>query len=175
MPNNGSRPAHFPGYILTGVVAFGAAFATVALFILVLGQFAMARFWEPWVAQFGTFGISILFALVALATGFTVGAVVGFALGQRSSRVTLLAGVLVAIAWLSGAVSYLGSGKPTWSSLIAAAMLAVGLVLGGFCIRHIRHAQPRVQPDPPVRALYLANDGGGGPVNLVFCPQQLTQ
>jgi len=28
-------------------------------------------------------------------------------------------------------------------------------------------AQPRVQPDPPVRAFYLANVGGGGPVNLV--------
>jgi len=28
-------------------------------------------------------------------------------------------------------------------------------------------AQPRVQPDPPVRAVYLAIVGGGGPVNLV--------
>src|SRR5207302_8945793 len=26
---------------------------------------------------------------------------------------------------------------------------------------------PRVQPDPPARAFYLANVGGGGPVNLV--------
>jgi hypothetical protein len=28
-------------------------------------------------------------------------------------------------------------------------------------------AQPRVQPDPPVRAFFLASVGGGGPVNLV--------
>jgi len=29
-------------------------------------------------------------------------------------------------------------------------------------------AYPRVQPDPPVRAFFLANAGGGGPVNLVL-------
>src|SRR5438046_8530423 len=29
-------------------------------------------------------------------------------------------------------------------------------------------AQPRVQPDPPVRAFYLAIASGGGPVNLVL-------
>ena len=29
-------------------------------------------------------------------------------------------------------------------------------------------AIPFVQPDPPVRAFYLANAGGGGPVNLVL-------
>ena len=29
-------------------------------------------------------------------------------------------------------------------------------------------AQPRVQPDPPIRAFYLANAGGGGPANLVL-------
>jgi len=29
-------------------------------------------------------------------------------------------------------------------------------------------AWPRVQPDPPVRAFYLASAGGGGPVNLVL-------
>jgi len=29
-------------------------------------------------------------------------------------------------------------------------------------------AIPFVQPDPPVRAFYLANVGGGGPVNLVL-------
>jgi hypothetical protein len=29
------------------------------------------------------------------------------------------------------------------------------------------NAEPRVQPDPPVRAFYLASAGGGGPVNLV--------
>jgi hypothetical protein len=140
MPNSSSRLARFPGYLVTGVVALGAAFATVALFILVLGEFAMARFWEPWVAQFGVLGTSVSFAFVALASGFAVGAVVGFALGHRSSRVTLLAGALVAIAWLSGAVTYLGSAKPLWSSFIAAAMLAAGLVIGGFCTRHIRHA-----------------------------------
>ena len=28
-------------------------------------------------------------------------------------------------------------------------------------------AIPFVQPDPPVRAFYLANANGGGPVNLV--------
>jgi len=28
-------------------------------------------------------------------------------------------------------------------------------------------AQPRVQPEPPVRAFYLTIAGGGGPVNLV--------
>jgi hypothetical protein len=31
-----------------------------------------------------------------------------------------------------------------------------------------RDAQPRVQPDPPVRALFLASVGGGRPVNLVL-------
>ena len=30
----------------------------------------------------------------------------------------------------------------------------------------LRVAYPRVEPDPPVRAFYLANLGGGGPVNL---------
>ena len=29
-------------------------------------------------------------------------------------------------------------------------------------------AIPFVQPDPPVRAFYVANAGGGGPVNLVL-------
>jgi hypothetical protein len=29
-------------------------------------------------------------------------------------------------------------------------------------------AQPRIQPDPPVLAFYLAIAGGGGPVNLVL-------
>lgn len=29
-------------------------------------------------------------------------------------------------------------------------------------------AQPRVQPDPPVQAFYLAIVSGGGPVNLVL-------
>src|SRR2546423_1699617 len=29
-------------------------------------------------------------------------------------------------------------------------------------------AYPRFHPDPPVRALYLASVGGGGPVNLVL-------
>jgi hypothetical protein len=31
-----------------------------------------------------------------------------------------------------------------------------------------RAAEPRVQPDPPVRAFYLAIVGGGGSVNLVL-------
>jgi hypothetical protein len=31
-----------------------------------------------------------------------------------------------------------------------------------------RDAQPRVQAHPPVRAFYLANVGGGGPVNLIL-------
>ena len=36
-------------------------------------------------------------------------------------------------------------------------------------MRSHRNAPPtHVQPDPPVRAFYLANAGGGGPVNLVL-------
>ena len=36
-------------------------------------------------------------------------------------------------------------------------------------------AQPRVQPDPPVRAFYLASAGGGGPVNLVLLGRTMSE
>jgi hypothetical protein len=140
MPSASKFAANLPRFLLIWIVAVGAAFASVALFILVLSEFTMARFWEPWLTQFGVLGSSIAFALIALASGFTVGAVVGLALGRHSLRVTPIAGLLVAIAWLTSAVTYLGGDRPPWSSVIAATMLASGLIIGGVCLRHIRHA-----------------------------------
>lgn len=36
-------------------------------------------------------------------------------------------------------------------------------------------AIPFVQPDPPVRAFYLATVGGGGPANLIFLVSRTNQ
>ena len=117
-----------------------AAYASVAIFTWALGQLAMARFWEPWVRQFGVLAIEIPSVLVALASGFAIGAAVGFAFGRRALHIAALAGVLAAIAWLVGVATYPEGGSLLWSSAIAATTLAVGLVLGSICTRRIRYA-----------------------------------
>jgi hypothetical protein len=127
-------------YLLIVVTAVGAAFASSALFTWILAQYAIARFWEPWVIRYGVAASSIPVALIALASGTAVGAVVGLVLGHRSSGVAPLAGALVTIWWLSSALTYSGDGPPVWSSIIAVGMLAVGLIIGGICARHLRHA-----------------------------------
>src|SRR3981189_14181 len=129
------RTASVLRYLLEGVVTICAAYASVALFTWALGQLAMARFWEPWVRRFGVLGIEIPSALVALASGFAIGAVVGLVFGRRALYVAALAGVLAAIAWLVGVATYPEGGSLLWSSAIAAAALAVGLVMGSICTR----------------------------------------
>jgi len=127
-------------YLLEGIVTICAAFCSLALFTWALGQLAMARFWEPWVTRFGVLGVEIPSALVALTSGFAIGAAVGLAFGYRALRITVLAGVLAAAAWLIGAATYPNGGNLLWSSVIAAATLAAGLVMGSICTRRIRHA-----------------------------------
>jgi len=132
------RTATVLSYLLGGIVTICAAFASVALFTWALGQLAMARFWEPWAKQFGVLGYGIPFMLVALTSGVAVGGVLGLAFGRRALHIATLAGVLAAIAWLVTARS--DSGGLVWSSVIAAATLAVGLVVGSLCTRSFRHA-----------------------------------
>jgi len=87
------------------------------------------------VTRFGVLAGVIPFVLVALTSGFAVGATVGLAFGRRALLIAALAGALAAIAWLIP-----DSGSLWWSSVIAAATLAAGLVLGSICTRRIRHA-----------------------------------
>jgi len=133
------RTATVLRYLLEGVVTICAAYASIFLFTWALGQLAMARFWEPWVRRFGLLAIQIPSALVALASGFAIGTVVGLVFGRRALYIATLAGVLAAIAWLVGAATY-PEGGSLWSSAIAATTIAVGLIMGSICTRRIRHA-----------------------------------
>jgi len=132
------RTATVLRYLLEGVVTICAAYASIFLFTWALGQFAMARFWEPWVRRLGLLAIEIPSALVALASGFAIGAVVGLVFGRRALYIAALAGVLAAIARLVGAATY--PGGSLWSSGIAATTTAVGLIMGSICTRRIGHA-----------------------------------
>ena len=140
MLNASNRTASVSGYLLDGIMAVCAAFASVALFTWVLSELAVARFWEPWVTRFGVLGSGIPFAFVALISGFVVGAAVGLVFGHRALRVAALAGVFAALAWLIGTATYPDGGSLLRSSVIAAATLAIGLVMGSICTRRIRHA-----------------------------------
>src|SRR5713101_6408506 len=140
MLNPSGRTASVLRYLLEGIVTICTSYASVALFTWALGQLAMARFWEPWVTRFGVLGSEIPFLLVALTSGFAIGAAAGLVFGYRALRIAVLAGVLAAIAWLVGVAAYPDGGSVLWSSVTAAATLAAGLVMGSICTRRIRHA-----------------------------------
>jgi hypothetical protein len=140
MLNFGVRTANVLRYLLEGIVAICAAYASIALFTWAIGQLAMARFWEPWVRRIGVLGSEIPFVLVTLTSGFAIGAALGLAFGYRALRIAGLAGVLTVIALLVGEATYPDGGSSLWSTVTAAATLAAGLVMGSICTRRLRHA-----------------------------------
>jgi hypothetical protein len=138
MLNPSGRTARVLRYLLEGIVAICTAYASIALFTWALGQLAMARFWEPWVTRFGVLGSEVPFVFVALSSGFAIGAAVGLVYGRRALHIAALSGVLAAVVWL--VAPYPNGGSMLWSSIVAAATLAVGLIMGSICTRRIRHA-----------------------------------
>jgi hypothetical protein len=140
MPNLSDRTLAVLRYLLEGIVALCSAYASLALFTWANGQLAMARFWEPWVRRIGMLGIEIPVVLVTLTSGFAIGAFVGLAFGYRALRIAAFAGALATIALLVGEATYPDGSSSLWSSVIAAASLATGLVIGSICTRRLRHA-----------------------------------
>jgi hypothetical protein len=140
MLNLGDRTTGVLRYLLEGIVAICAAYASLALFTWAIGQLAMARFWEPWVRRIGVLGSEIPFVLVTLTSGFAIGAALGLAFGHRALRIAALAGVLSAIGLLVGEATYQDGASSLWSSVTAVATLAAGLVVGSICTRRLRRA-----------------------------------
>jgi hypothetical protein len=141
MLNRQSRVTNIQHHLLEGIAIICAAFASIALFTWGLTELAIARFWEPWVTRFGVLGSGIPFLIVALTSGFAIGAIVGLLFRRRALHVATLAGLLAAVAELVAAANYPDSVSVSlvWTT-ISAAILAFGLILGGISTRSIRHA-----------------------------------
>ena len=121
-----------------------AAFACVGaleLFYWALAQWAALRIWEPWVIEYPVLGFVGPFGAIALACGVVVGLIVGAFVRPNSLLVAAWAGALAWIlsfgaALVVGGISFVVGNY----AVIAAPLLAVGLLAGALLGRHLRHA-----------------------------------
>jgi hypothetical protein len=118
-----------------------ACVGAIQLFVLILEQYAIARFWEHWVVQYPIAGTYIPFCIIALASGALVGSAVGILARERALVIAAWAGLSVCLlSFLAVAVA----GGIDWAmanvALIAPSVIAAGLVLGALFGRKLRHA-----------------------------------
>jgi hypothetical protein len=124
-------------------VFFAAATCVGALelFYWALAQWATLRIWEPWVIEYPVLGYAGPFAAIAVACGIVVGIIVGVVVRANPLRVAAWAGATACVlsfgsALIVGGLSFV---MGTYS-VIAAPLLAVGLLAGASVSRGVRHA-----------------------------------
>ena len=72
-----------------------ACVGAIQLFVLILEQYTIARFWERWVVQYPIAGTYIAFCIIALASGAFVGLAVGILARARALVIAAWAGLSV--------------------------------------------------------------------------------
>jgi hypothetical protein len=122
---------------LAAAVCIGA----LELFDLALAQWAALRIWDPWVIEYPVLGFIGPFGVIALACGVTGGLIVGALVRPNSLLVAAWAGALACVlsfgaALVVGGISFVVGNY----AVIAALLLAVGLLAGALLGRHVRHA-----------------------------------
>ena len=118
-----------------------ACVGAIQLFVLVLEQYTIARFWEHWVVEYPIAGTYIPFCVIALVSGVLIGSLVGLLARARALVVAAWAGLSVCVlSFLAAAVA----GGIDWAvanvTLIAPPIIAAGLVFGALLGRKLRHA-----------------------------------
>jgi hypothetical protein len=121
--------------------AAAACVGALELFDLALAQWATLRIWEPWVIEYPVLGFIGPFGAIALACGVIVGLIVGVLVRPNSLLVAAWAGALTCVlsfgaALMVGGISFVVSNY----AVIAAPLLAVGLLAGALLGRNVRHA-----------------------------------
>lgn len=118
-----------------------ACVGAIQLFVLILEQYTIARFWERWVVEYPIAATYIPLCVIALASGVLVGSVVGVLAKSRALALAVWAGLSVCILFFLAATV---AGGIAWAmanvTLIASPIIAVGLVLGAMLGRKLRHA-----------------------------------
>ena len=118
-----------------------AGIGAIQLFHFVLDQYAIAGFWQAWVAEYPIAGTYVPFAAIAFACGIIVGLVVGALAGVRANAIAAWAGLgACVLSFLAATVV----GGVQWAlsnpALIGPLCIAVGLLLGALLGRKIRYA-----------------------------------
>jgi hypothetical protein len=118
-----------------------ACVGAIQLFVLILEQYAIARFWERWVVKYPIAATYIPFCIIALVSGVLVGSAIGMLAKAKALAVAAWAGLSVCV--LSFVAAAAASGID-WTvanvALIAPPLIAAGLVLGALLGRRLRHA-----------------------------------
>ena len=123
------------------LLAAAACVGALELFYWALEQWAALRIWEPWVIEYPVLGFVGPFGVIALACGVVVGLIVGAFVRLNSLLVAAWAGALAWIlsfgaALVVGGISFVVGNY----AVIAAPLLAVGLLAGALLGRRVRHA-----------------------------------
>jgi hypothetical protein len=103
-----------------------ACVGAIQLFVLILEQYTIARFWEHWVVKYPIAATYIPFCIMAKARALAVAAWAGLSVCVISFVAAAAAG---GIDWAVANVA-----------LIAPPLIAAGLVLGALLGRKLRHA-----------------------------------
>jgi len=138
MPVSASRVTSLAlGFLYVALACVGA----IQLFVLVLEQYTMARFWEKWVVDYPLAGTYLPFCVIALASGILVGLVVGILAKAKGPAIAAWAGFCACILSFIAATA---AGGITWAAIniafIAPPFIAGGLLLGALAGRKLRHA-----------------------------------
>lgn len=132
-----SRNVSARDLLLVAASCFGA----FELFYWALGQWAMLRFWEPWIAEYPVIALLGPFMAIAVLSGLVVGALVTAIVRTKSLRIAAWSGITACFLSLGAAVVAGGvkwaTGGPT---VLLGPLLALGLVLGALLVRTLRHA-----------------------------------
>ena len=118
-----------------------ACVGSLELFSLALRHWTVLRAWEPWVKDFPTLAVAGPLAVIACASGLVVGLLVAVAVPDRATRVAIWAGLLACIWWFSAALVVEGAAFASAPfSVLAAPLIAIGMLLGAKLGRRRRHA-----------------------------------
>jgi hypothetical protein len=111
------------------------------VFYWAFGQWAASRFSEPWAVEYPTIGVMGPFAVIALLSGFLVGALLAAVIRAKSLRIAAWSGAAACVLSFGAAVV---AGGVEWAfsegTVLVGPFVAGGLVLGALLVCKVRHA-----------------------------------
>src|SRR6266446_7220013 len=127
MPMSASRSSELAySFLYVALAGVGA----ILLFQFVLEQYAMARFWEHWIAEYPVVGTYLPFCVIAVASGVLIGLVLGLLVRTKALALSAWAGFGVCVLSFVAASA---AGGIQWAvtnvALIAPPAIASGLFL----------------------------------------------